>query len=77
METFLATLKPFAALTDALSNSKSVTISKVWPMIKLVEKSCSEAIEADVSEECKTVSKDIQTSLWEYVESRLVTLPYS
>lgn len=72
IEMLIETLRPFSALTDALSNSKSVTISKVWPMVQLIKRACQQDIECDVSDDCRTVSKEIRTSVWEYVDSRLV-----
>ena len=70
METFLATLKPFSTLTDAFSGAKTVTISNVWPMIKLIEKTCREEISCDVPIECKAVSSEIRSNIWSYIDSR-------
>lgn len=66
----MATLKPLSTLTDALSNSSSVSISNVHPMLKHIETQCATSIDIDVTEECLAVSRDIQKSIWDYIDSR-------
>lgn len=70
METFIATLKPFSQLTDGLSNSQSVSIANVMPLLTHIEKVCAQDVHIDVSEECKAVSTDIRSKIWTYIDKR-------
>ena len=72
METFLHTLEPFRTLTDALSSSKSISISNVQPMLDHIESQCNEEIAADVPEDCKALSSEMRSKIWNYIDSRCV-----
>ena len=70
MEMYLATFNPFSKLTDALSSSCNVSISNVHPMLIHIEKECKTAITIDVTDECRHISKEVQSALWTYISTR-------
>ena len=73
METFLATLQPLSTLTDALSNTNSVSICNVHPTIESVKRSCQNPITIDVPDEYKAISKAIQSDIWTYIHDKWVS----
>ena len=72
METFLATLRPLSTLTDALSNSNTVSICNVYPTVQEVKLSCETPISIDVPAEYKQMSSEIQSGIWSYMHDKWV-----
>ena len=71
MEMFLATLKPLSKMTDALSESKEVSITKVYPTVQQIKMECGQGItNDDLPDEMKKLSKTIRKTIWTYMQDK-------
>ena len=73
MEVFLKALEPFSRLTDLMSAEKEVSICGIYPLLQHIKSICDNEATLGCgaeTEELRQMSKDIRTSIWNYINER-------
>ena len=68
----METLKPFSALTDAMSMEKAVGVPSILPMLLKIKDECQREIAVELTDSLKETSKEIRCAIWSYIEDRRV-----